>query len=65
MPFIPQSQDQWIGFGVVLISNALIEYWLGKTDKTKSGSILEALANVAKSMGNNLMKKKENQNGQP
>jgi hypothetical protein len=30
------------------LSFMLIEYWLGKTDRTKSGSILELIINVMK-----------------
>lgn len=30
----------------VIIAVALLEYWLGKTDKTKSGSIIEFLINI-------------------
>lgn len=30
------------------IAGMLIEFWLGKTDKTKSGSLIELLINIFK-----------------
>ena len=37
-------------FIIVTISFAIIEYYLGKTDKTKSGSILELIYNILVAM---------------
>ena len=28
-----------------------LEYWLGRTDKVKAGSVIEAVANIIKSIG--------------
>lgn len=35
---------------VICVGYALLEYWLGKTDKTSSGSVPELLLNVAKGL---------------
>jgi hypothetical protein len=34
----------------VLLANEALEYWLGKTDKVKSGSKLEIIVNVVKAI---------------
>lgn len=41
------SLSQWQHYSIILIV-ALIELWLGKTDKVKSNSILELGYNVSK-----------------
>lgn len=42
---------QWQHLLIILIAQLIfmsIEYWMGKTDKTKSGSLLELILNVVK-----------------
>jgi len=41
----------------VIILVAVIEYWLGKTSKTKSGSIIELILNIFDSMMSRFKKK--------
>lgn len=41
----------------VIILVAVIEYWLGKTNKTKSGSIIELVLNIFDSMMSRFKKK--------
>ncbi len=36
------------GLVIFYIADKLTEYWLGKTERTKSGSILELLLNLIK-----------------
>ena len=43
-------------FTVVTLSQLILEYWLGKTDKTKSGSILELALNFVTGIKNNFFK---------
>jgi hypothetical protein len=33
---------------IVTVGGMLLEYWLGKTDKTKSGSLVELIINIVK-----------------
>lgn len=43
----------------ILIAVMLVESWMGKTDKIKSGSILELVLNSVLSLGKSLIKKGE------
>lgn len=52
--FFPHSLAQWLG----AIFYAVIEYWLGKTQKTQIGSILEALIWVLKYLFRKVWRKK-------
>lgn len=36
--------------GLVLVGFAILEYWLGKTDRLEAGSTLELILNGAKSL---------------
>lgn len=40
------------------IANAALEYWLGRTDKVKAGSTVEAILNGAKTVLSLVFKKK-------
>jgi hypothetical protein len=46
----PICQIEGVPHYVVIVAVALIEYWLGKTEKTKSASILELIFNLGKSI---------------
>lgn len=39
---IPQTKEQWIGFAVF----SLVNYFLGKTEKVKSNSVIELAENL-------------------
>lgn len=45
---LPESNVFWIS--VANICYLILEAWLGKTDKTKSGSVLELIYNIGKSI---------------
>ncbi len=34
-----------LGYAAIYLAYAGLEYWLGKTDKVKAGSVLEVVAN--------------------
>lgn len=36
--------------GIALVGYPILEYWLGKTEKTSSGSVLEVILNVGYSI---------------
>ena len=52
--FIPQTKWQAIGMIVVAGSQLIIEYWLGKTDKTKASSILDAIILFLQTLKNSI-----------
>jgi hypothetical protein len=54
------SCDSSITHTSLMIALLLIEAWLGKTQKTKSGSILESVFNICSS----LVKRKQKQTGE-
>lgn len=35
---------------IVTVAGMLLEYWLGKTDKTESGSLIELVINIFKKL---------------
>lgn len=39
-----------IEWALAALGYAALEYWLGRTDKVRAGSVLEALALVARSL---------------
>lgn len=44
------SLIRWEVFVAYWVADKLFEYWLGKTDKVKSGSILEIIINGIKAI---------------
>ena len=55
---ICKDLTQWQHYSVILIV-ALVEMWLGRTSKTKSGSLIELLINFIRSMVERMKKNKE------
>lgn len=49
---------QWQHYTVILIV-ALVEMWLGRTTRTKSGSLIELAINLIRSMVARIKKNKE------
>lgn len=47
--------------GILILG--LVEYWLGKTQKTRAGSIIELLLICGLAVATIILRKKENQNG--
>lgn len=47
--FCRDQNGFWIGV-IAWCANELLEYWLGKTDKTKAGSKVEMLINGVKAL---------------
>lgn len=41
MDIIPKTQMQWFGFFLWLALTLAVEYWLGRTQKTRAGSMIE------------------------
>lgn len=42
-----QDLTLWIAFALVTLVASIAEFWLGRTNKTKSGSLLELLVRAA------------------
>lgn len=56
--YVCNDLSQWQHYSVILIV-ALIEMWLGRTSKTKSGSLIELAINLVRSMVERMKKNKE------
>lgn len=43
MDFVPQTKTQWAGFAAFFLAQCVLEYWLGKTNKTRASSLVEVV----------------------
>lgn len=38
---IPQNKHQWLGFALWVLGHSLVEFWLGRTQKTQASSVID------------------------
>lgn len=40
---LPHTKQQWIGFATWVLIHSVVEFWLGKTKRTESNSVIELI----------------------